>query len=121
MTFEVTVDLVESLGADKYVHFKIEGAGAQAAQLAELAAESGVGENEFVARVSTESAAKAGETIQLALDTTKVVIFDAESGRNLSLSPASPPAVPSAPAEPEPPVSTAPESGTADPVAPSDE
>ena len=26
LTFEVTVDFVESLGADKYVHFKTEGA-----------------------------------------------------------------------------------------------
>jgi hypothetical protein len=53
-----------------------------------------------------------------------VVIFDAESGKNLSLSPAQPaeqPSAPSAAAEPEPPASTAPESGTADPVAPSDE
>jgi multiple sugar transport system ATP-binding protein len=90
LTFEVTVDLVESLGADKYVHFKLEGVGAQSAQLAQLAAESGVGENEFVARVSTESQAKAGETLRLALDTSKVVIFDAESGRNLSLSPTEP-------------------------------
>ncbi len=62
LTFEVTVDFVESLGADKYVHFKTEGAGAQAAQLAELAAESGVGENEFVARVSTESKVTPGQT-----------------------------------------------------------
>ena len=31
LTFEVTVDFVESLGADKYVHFTAEGAGAQAA------------------------------------------------------------------------------------------
>jgi len=29
LTFEVKVDFVESLGADKYVHFKSEGAGAQ--------------------------------------------------------------------------------------------
>ena len=35
LTFEVNVDVVESLGAEKYVHFKTEGAGAQAAQLAE--------------------------------------------------------------------------------------
>ena len=39
LTFEVTVDFVESLGADKYVHFTTEGAGAHAAQLAELAAD----------------------------------------------------------------------------------
>ena len=61
LSFEVTVEFVESLGADKYVHFKSEGAGAQAAQLAELAAESGVGENEFVARVSTESKVTQGQ------------------------------------------------------------
>ena len=85
LTFDVTVDMVESLGADKYLHFKIEGAGAQAAQLAELAAESGAGENEFVARVSTESQAKQGDTIQLAFDTSKLTIFDADTGKNLTL------------------------------------
>ncbi len=86
LTFDVTVDMVESLGADKYLHFKSEGAGAQAAQLAELASESGVGENEFVARVSTESQAKKGDTIQLAFDTSKLTIFDADTGKNLTAS-----------------------------------
>jgi multiple sugar transport system ATP-binding protein len=85
LTFDVTVELVESLGADKYVHFKTEGAGAQAAQLAQLAAESGAGENEFVARVSTESQAKQGQPLSLALDTSKLTIFDADSGKNLTL------------------------------------
>jgi multiple sugar transport system ATP-binding protein len=84
-TFDVTVDMVESLGADKYLHFKSEGAGARAAQLAELASESGVGENEFVARVSAESQAKKGDTIQLAFDTSKLSIFDADTGKNLTL------------------------------------
>ena len=93
LTFDVTVDFVESLGADKYLHFKSEGAGAQAAQLAELASESGVGENEFVARVSTESQAKQGDTIQLACDTSKLTIFDADTGKNLTLpEPTTPPA-----------------------------
>src|SRR6478736_5002324 len=32
LTFEVTVDVVESLGADKYVHFRSEGEGAQSSQ-----------------------------------------------------------------------------------------
>ncbi|MDA4105826.1 ABC transporter ATP-binding protein [Mycolicibacterium holsaticum] len=84
-TFDVTVDMVESLGADKYVHFKSEGAGARSAQLAELAAESGTGENEFIARVSTDSTAKQGDTIQLAVDTSKLVVFDPDTGRNLTL------------------------------------
>jgi multiple sugar transport system ATP-binding protein len=87
LTFEVTVDMVESLGADKYVHFGIEGAGAQSAQLAELAADSGIGENEFVARVSAESAAAVGQQLELALDTAKLTLFDADSGVNLSIPP----------------------------------
>jgi multiple sugar transport system ATP-binding protein len=85
LTFEVTVDFIESLGADKYVHFRSEGDGARAAQLEQLAAESGVGENEFVARVSTESKAAQGQPMQLAFDTSKLAIFDADSGVNLSL------------------------------------
>ncbi len=88
LTFEVTVDLVESLGADKYVYFKTSGAGARAAQLAELAAESGAGENEFVARLSADSKATVGQTIELAFDTTKLHIFDADSGVNLTIPPA---------------------------------
>ncbi|MET0757778.1 MAG: sn-glycerol-3-phosphate ABC transporter ATP-binding protein UgpC [Mycobacterium sp.] len=87
LTFEVKVDLVESLGADKYVHFKTEGAGAHSAQLAELATESGVGENEFVARVSTESKITQGQTAELAFDTSKLAIFEADSGINLTIEP----------------------------------
>ncbi|MGH3674924.1 MAG: ABC transporter ATP-binding protein [Mycobacterium sp.] len=88
LTFEAKVEFVESLGADKYVHFTTEGAGAHAAQLAELAAESGVGENEFVARVSTESKARPGQTVELAFDTTKLAIFNSDTGMNLTIPPA---------------------------------
>jgi multiple sugar transport system ATP-binding protein len=109
LTFEVKVDFVESLGADKYVHFKSEGAGARAAQLAELAADSGVGENEFVARVSTESRVTPGQTMQLAFDTSKIAIFDADTGANLTIAPRGsngqspePPATPPAPSVPPP-------------------
>jgi multiple sugar transport system ATP-binding protein len=87
LTFEVKVDFVESLGADKYVHFKTEGGGAQAAQLAELAADSGVSENEFVARVSTESTVTQGQTMELAFDTSKITIFDVDTGANLTIAP----------------------------------
>ncbi|KUI47111.1 ABC transporter ATP-binding protein [Mycobacterium sp. GA-1199] len=94
LTFDVKADMVESLGADKYLHFKTEGAGAHSAQLAELAAESGVGENEFVARVSVDSTVKQGDTVQLAFDTSKLVVFDPETGNNLSLPDADSPAPP---------------------------
>jgi multiple sugar transport system ATP-binding protein len=88
LTFEVTVDLVESLGSDKYIHFHTEGEGAQAAQLAELASDSGASENQFVARVPAESVVVAGQTAELAFDTSKLTLFDADTGVNLSIPPA---------------------------------
>ncbi|HYO04000.1 MAG TPA: sn-glycerol-3-phosphate ABC transporter ATP-binding protein UgpC [Mycobacterium sp.] len=88
LTFPVSVDLVESLGSDKYIHFHTEGEGAQAAQLAELAVESGARENQFVARVPAESKALAGQTAELAFDTSKLTLFDADTGANLSIPPA---------------------------------
>ncbi|GAB7068941.1 sn-glycerol-3-phosphate ABC transporter ATP-binding protein UgpC [Mycobacterium hodleri] len=87
LTFEVTVDLVESLGADKYVHFHTEGEGAKAAQLEELTTESGAAENRFVARVPAESKVVAGQPAELAFDTSKLILFDAETGANLSIPP----------------------------------
>ena len=117
LTFQVTVDFVESLGADKYVHFKTEGAGAQAAQLAELAADSDVGENDFVARVSTESKVTAGQTIELAFDTSKITIFDADTGANVTIEPPSA-TPPPAPAPPPPPPALEPPAEAPEPVTP---
>jgi len=91
LTVGVTADLVESLGADKYVYFSTGGAGVRSAQLAELSAEagggSGFGENRFVARVSAESNARTGAPVELALDTTRLNVFDANTGVNLSALP----------------------------------
>jgi multiple sugar transport system ATP-binding protein len=84
LTFGVRADLVESLGADKYVYFSTGGAGASSAQLAELAADSGVGHNRYVARGSADSAAASGQTVELALDITRLQVFDAVSGVNLT-------------------------------------
>src|ERR1700751_321978 len=87
LTFEVKVDLVESLGADKYVYFTTTGPAVHAAQLDELEAEGEVHENHFVARVPAESKAAVGQSIELAFDTTKLAVFDADSGANLTISP----------------------------------
>jgi multiple sugar transport system ATP-binding protein len=46
-----------------------------------------VSENEFVARVSPASAATAGQPLELAFDTSKLLIFDGDSGVNLTLAP----------------------------------
>ncbi|MBA0049182.1 sn-glycerol-3-phosphate ABC transporter ATP-binding protein UgpC [Mycobacteroides sp. LB1] len=85
LTLTVNADVVESLGSDKYVHFTTEGGAATSAELIELAEESEVGENEFVARLSAASKVVEGQSIELIIDTGKLVIFDAESGENLSL------------------------------------
>ncbi|ALR11100.1 ABC transporter ATP-binding protein [Mycobacteroides saopaulense] len=85
LTLTVNADVVESLGSDKYVHFTTEGGAAKSAELTELAQESEVGENEFVARLAAASKVVEGQPIELIIDTGKLVIFDAASGENLSL------------------------------------
>jgi multiple sugar transport system ATP-binding protein len=88
VTFEVKVDLVESLGADKYVYFTAAGSAVRAAQLDELAGmegESELHQGEFVARVPAASRAAIGQSIELAFDSSKIAVFDADSGVNLTL------------------------------------
>lgn len=76
VTFAARVDLVESLGADKYLYFTPNESGDASA------------ENDLVARVPAASKAAGGQPIELALDPDKVVVFDAKSGVNLSVPPA---------------------------------
>ncbi|WP_343571982.1 sn-glycerol-3-phosphate ABC transporter ATP-binding protein UgpC [Mycobacterium sp.] len=87
LNFEVQVDLVESLGADKYVYFSTEGAAVHSDQLSDLDGESGVGEHEFVARVPAASKAATGATLELALDIAELAVFDPETGVNLTVTP----------------------------------
>lgn len=87
LTFEVNTDLVESLGSDKYVYFSTAGCDVHSAQIDELAGlegDSEVIENRFVARVSAESGATLGRPIELAFDTTRLTVFDADTGANLT-------------------------------------
>lgn len=85
LIFEANVDLVESLGADKYVYFSTPGWDAHAAQLDELAAEADAHENQFVARVPAASKAAIGASLELVFDATKLAVFDADSGVNLTI------------------------------------
>jgi multiple sugar transport system ATP-binding protein len=88
LTFEAKVDMVESLGADKYVYFTTAGPAVHSVQLDELEAEGEVHENQFVARVPAESRATMGESLELALDVTKLAVFDGDTGVNLTIAPA---------------------------------
>ena len=83
---EVTVDLVESLGAELVVHAAVTGPPAVAddasAAWAQVAARKGRG----VARLGTRSRPVAGEVLKLAVDTASLHLFDPATGTSLRTS-----------------------------------
>ncbi|CNW45379.1 sugar ABC transporter ATP-binding protein [Mycobacterium tuberculosis] len=88
LTFQVKVNLVESLGADKYLYFTTESPAVHSVQLDELAeveGESALHENHFVERVPAESKVAIGQSVELAFDTARLAVFDADSGANLTI------------------------------------
>lgn len=88
LTFQVKVNLVESLGADKYLYFTTESPAVHSVQLDELAeveGESALHENQFVARVPAESKVAIGQSVELAFDTARLAVFDADSDANLTI------------------------------------
>ncbi|WP_319461851.1 sn-glycerol-3-phosphate ABC transporter ATP-binding protein UgpC [Micromonospora sp. RTP1Z1] len=89
MEFEAPVDIVESMGSDKYVYFTIEGEKATAAELEELAADAGAdfsgGGASLVTRLSAESPVTEGENRRVWFNLEKIHLFDPSTGRNLTL------------------------------------
>ncbi|WP_328810042.1 ABC transporter ATP-binding protein [Rhodococcus sp. NBC_00294] len=84
-TFSARVEVLESMGSDKYIYFSAEGPKVTSRELDELAADSGTDGGQLVARLSAESAARMGESIELWFDQKRVSVFDVESGANLTL------------------------------------
>ncbi|WP_116206591.1 ABC transporter ATP-binding protein [Amycolatopsis circi] len=90
-TFTAHVDVLESMGSEKFAHFTVDGGVASSADLAELAADSGSAdvpgaESLIVARLSAESAAAENQDLQIWFDADKVKLFDPSDGRNLTYS-----------------------------------
>jgi multiple sugar transport system ATP-binding protein len=88
--FEAPVDIVEAVGSDKYVYFTVEGERASAAELEELAADTGAAEfaaagANLVTRLSAESTVREGETRRVWFNLEKIHLFDPANGRNLTL------------------------------------
>ena len=88
--FEAPVDVVESMGSDKYVYFSLEGGRASAAELEELAADAGAADlpssgSNLVTRLSAESAVREGVRWRVWYNLEKVHLFDPTNGRNLTL------------------------------------
>jgi multiple sugar transport system ATP-binding protein len=90
-TFTAQVDVLESMGSEKYAHFTVEGDVATSAELAELAADSGSSDvpgagSAIVARLSAASSATEGQSVDVWFDADKVKVFDPANGKNLTYS-----------------------------------
>jgi multiple sugar transport system ATP-binding protein len=119
LEFNATIDVIESLGSDKFVFFTQElGKAANVAELQELARDSGradtgsTGET-VVARLDPASRVTEGESARLWVDARKLHIFDPSSGLNLSLGTAAAPAGAAGPAASAAPAGQAGSSGAA--------
>jgi multiple sugar transport system ATP-binding protein len=93
VVFEAEIDLVESLGSDLYAYFHVESDRVESDQLADLVEErleeTGVpevreGQEQIVARLDPASKIKRRERTELWADTSKLHLFDAESGERLA-------------------------------------
>jgi multiple sugar transport system ATP-binding protein len=89
LRFRARADVVESMGSELYVHFQADAGEVHARELDELARESGLDDvpgagAQVVARLGAASPAVAGATVELVLDTSRLKLFDRESGRNLT-------------------------------------
>jgi len=91
LEFNATIDVIESLGSDKFVFFTQElGHAANVAELEELARDSGRADTggsgeTVVARLDPASRVTEGEASRLWVDARKLHVFDPASGRNLTL------------------------------------
>jgi multiple sugar transport system ATP-binding protein len=90
LTFPATVDVLESLGAEKYAYFHLQGARATAQELEELAADAGTrdvpgGIDQIVARLDPASRAREGQPLELWFDPAKLHLFNPDTGAHLTL------------------------------------
>jgi len=91
LTFHADIDVIESLGAEKYVYFTRElGQTGNVAELEELARDAGRADlsgaaETVVARLDPATRIHEGQDAELWVDVRKLHVFDPSTGRNLSL------------------------------------
>jgi multiple sugar transport system ATP-binding protein len=89
--FDADIELTESMGSEIYAYFRVEGGAADSDELREIAADAGLADvpsagdeaGQVVARLSPESDVRDGSRTRLWLDTSRIHLFDAETGRAL--------------------------------------
>jgi multiple sugar transport system ATP-binding protein len=91
ITFQASIDVLESMGSDVYVYFALEGEEvASSAELEELARDAGredtgAGGENVVARLDAATGIREGQNAELWADVRKIHVFDPASGANLTL------------------------------------
>jgi multiple sugar transport system ATP-binding protein len=89
LTFPAVVDVLESLGADKYAYFRLAGPRVTARELEELAADAGAndapGSDQVVARLDPASRAREGQRLELWFNPGKLHLFNPDNGAHLTL------------------------------------
>jgi multiple sugar transport system ATP-binding protein len=97
LRFQTKIDVVESMGSELFAYFDVQTEGGSHEQLAELAKDAGMedlpshgGGQQVVARLDAASQARAGQPLQLALDTSTLKLFDPDGGRSLTVTTAQP-------------------------------
>ncbi|WP_232660436.1 ABC transporter ATP-binding protein [Pseudonocardia sp. TRM90224] len=94
--FTAEVDVLESMGSDKFAYFAVEGEQAISDDLADLAADAGTADvpggdsGQIVTRLSASSTVAEGERSEVWVDTGKIQVFDPQSGKNLTTREAAP-------------------------------
>ena len=90
VTFSAHVDVLESMGSEKYAYFTIEGELAATSELAELAADTGADDvpgtegTQIVARLSSVSHASEGAQLDVWFNPDNLQLFDPSNGSNLT-------------------------------------
>jgi multiple sugar transport system ATP-binding protein len=86
-TFDAEIDIVEAMGSDVYAYFTMKGEVAHSRDLDDLARDAGNDLHsqgvQITARLDAAADVRRGSTARLWYDTSKVQIFDANSGANL--------------------------------------
>jgi multiple sugar transport system ATP-binding protein len=91
ITFQANIDVIESLGAEKYIYFTQDlGKATNIAELEELArdsgrADTGASTETVVARLDPDTRITEGENARLWADVRSLHVFDPASGLNLTL------------------------------------
>ncbi|MFQ5948350.1 MAG: ABC transporter ATP-binding protein [Acidimicrobiia bacterium] len=89
-TMEAGVDVVEVLGPETFVHFRLPVAPVITEDVKELLADTGASpeslgnETKFAARVSPDSSVRSGERVKLVVVTGKIHFFEPESGLRIT-------------------------------------